>query len=100
MAAQPRGQAADGYLPAAGLGGNGANGGSHPLNGSGHGYAGIDYSSIRYDDPVYPDPQGALPGYRSGQHAEQYDQQGYRTPEPGPAQDGYGAYPGYGLGGR
>jgi hypothetical protein len=102
-AAQPLGQPADGYLPAAGLGGNGLGGGSHVMNGSpARGYAGIDYSSIRYDDPVYPDAQGALPGYRSaGRHTTpQYDQHGYRTADPSSGQDGYGAYPGYGNGGR
>jgi hypothetical protein len=72
------------------------------VNGSSsRGYAGIDYSNLRYDDPVYPDTNGALPGYGSAsQHTAQYDQQGYGTPEPGSGQDGYGAYPGYGTGGR
>ena len=101
-AAQPLGQPADGYLPAAGIGGNGGNGGSHALNGAPtRGYAGIDYSSIRYDDPVYPDAQGALPGYGSpGRHTAQYDQQGHGSPDPSSSHDGYGAYPGYGTGGR
>jgi hypothetical protein len=102
-AAAPLGQPNDGYLPAAGIGGTGLNGGSHVLNGSpARGYAGIDYSSIRYDDPVYPEAQGALPGYGSaGRPTAQYDQQGYGTPDPSSGQDGYGAYPGgYGTGGR
>lgn len=101
-AAQPLGQSADGYLPSAGLGGTGLNGGSHVPNGSpARGYAGIDYSSLRYDDPVYPDAQERLPGYGStGRHTVQYDQQGYGTPDPTAGQDGYGAYRGYGNGGR
>jgi len=100
-AAQPLGPA-NGYLPAAGLGGNGRGGGSHALNGSQNGGpAGIDYSSIRYDDPAYPDAAGALPGYRSaGQHAAPYDQQGYGSQDPAAGQDRYGGYPGYGTGGR
>jgi hypothetical protein len=99
-AAQPLGQPADGYLPAAGLNGSALNGGNHVLNGSSSGgYAGIDYSSIRYDDPVYPDGQGALPGYgTAGQRHAQYDQQGYPSPDPGAGQDGYRSYRGYGNG--
>lgn len=101
-AAQPLGQPAEGYLPAAGLGGTGLGGGSHVPNGSSaRGYAGIDYSSIRYDDPVYPEAQGPLAGYGSaGQHAGHYEQQGYSTPDPGAGQDAYRAHPGYGTGGR
>ena len=99
-AVQPLGQPADGYLPAAGLNGTALNGGSHVLNGSSaRGYSGIDYSRIRYDDPAYPDGQGALPGYGSaGQHRAQYDQQGYPIPDPGAGQDGYRSYRGYGNG--
>jgi len=75
-------------------------GGSHVLNGSpGRGTAGIDYSSIRYDDPVYPEAQAGRPAYGSaGRHTAQYDQQSY--PDSGSGQDGNGAYPGYGTGGR
>jgi hypothetical protein len=93
-------QPTDGYLPADGLGGNGRRGGSHARNGSQtRGYAGIDYTSLRYDDPVYPDEPAALPGYgASGQHAAQPDQRGYAGPDSG--QDGYPAYPGYGTGVR
>ena len=96
------GQPTEGYLPAAGSGGTGRGGGSHAHNGSqSRGYAGIDYGSLRYDDPVYPDAAGALPGNGSaGQHATQYDQQGYGTPDPGSGPDAYQAYPGYGARGR
>jgi hypothetical protein len=102
MAAQPLGQPADGYLPAAGMGGNGLNGSSHAVNGSpARGYAGIDYSSLRYDDLDYPDAAEGPRGYGSaGQHAAQYEQQGYRAADPGAAQDAYRGYPGYGTGGR
>jgi hypothetical protein len=102
MAAQPLGQPADGYLPVAGMGGNGLNGSSHVRNGSpAGGYAGIDYSSLRYDDLEYPDAAEALPGYRSaGQHAAQYEQQGYGAADPRAGQDAYRGYPGYGAGGR
>jgi len=102
MAAQPLGQRADGYLPAAGMGGNGLNGSSHVRNGSSaRGYAGIDYSSLRYDDLEYPDAAEALPGYRSaGQHGPQYEQQGYGAADPRAGQDAYRGYPGYGTGGR
>ncbi|HEY7325892.1 MAG TPA: hypothetical protein VH520_13805 [Streptosporangiaceae bacterium] len=101
-AVQPLGQPADGYLPSAGIGGTGMNGGSHAVNGSAaRGYAGIDYSSIRYDDPVYPDTQGYPPGYGSaGRPTAQHDQQGYGTLDPSSGQDGYEAYRGYGTGGR
>jgi hypothetical protein len=95
-AAQPLRQPADGYLPAAGLGGNGPSGRSHALNG-------IDYSSIRYDDPVYPEGQGALPGYGAptqATQAVQYEQRGYGVPDGGSGQDGYPGYPGYGTGSR
>jgi hypothetical protein len=92
-AAQPLSPPADGYLPAAGLSRNGLGGRSHTLNG-------IDYSSIRYDDPVYPDAQGARPGYGTPGYDPQYDQQGYRVPDVASGQDEYPAYPGYGNGGR
>ena len=94
--------AADGYLPAAGVGAAGAATGRHTHNGSASGYAGIDYGSLRYDDPPYPDADGAgLIGYAaSRQPARQYEQNGYATPDLGYGQDGYPRNPGYGSGGR
>jgi hypothetical protein len=84
------------------MGGNGLNGSSHALNGSpARGYAGIDYSSLRYDDLEYPNAAEAPPGYRSaGQHAAHYEQQGYGAANSGAGQDAYRGYPGYGTGGR
>ncbi|MGH3303671.1 MAG: hypothetical protein ACRDOK_18730 [Streptosporangiaceae bacterium] len=99
--------AADGYLSVSGLGaaGPGANGHgrSHGHNGSSpRGYAGIDYGSLRYDDPVYPDADGSgLVGYAApGQPARQYEQNGYGGPDLGYGQDGYQGNPGHGTGGR
>ncbi|MGB6458020.1 MAG: hypothetical protein WBH47_26405, partial [Streptosporangiaceae bacterium] len=99
--------AADGYLPVAGLGAAGpatnGHGHSQPPNGPAPlGYAGIDYGSLRYDDPVYPDADGAerLGFPAPGQPTRRYDQQGYGGPDPGYGQDGYQGYPGYGTGGR
>jgi hypothetical protein len=96
--------AADGYLPAAGLGAASQSTGRHAhgrtQNGSmSRGYAEIDYSSLRYDDPVYPDSEAAgVAGYAApGAPTRQYDQQGYGGSDVGYGPDGY---PGYGTGGR
>jgi hypothetical protein len=96
--------AADGYLPAAGLGAASQSTGRHAhgraQNGSvPRGYAEIDYNNLRYDDPVYPDTEAAgVAGYAGpGAPTRQYEQQGYGGPDLGYGQDGYS---GYGTGGR
>ncbi len=90
--------AADGYLPA-GYPANGQHGNGHAANGNGangNGYADVDYQNAAFQNGSAAQnaygPQGHLPG--------QYDQRGYSTPDPGPVQDGYQGYPGYGAGGR
>jgi hypothetical protein len=95
--------AADGYLPATGLGAPSQSTGRHAhgrtQNGSmSRGYAEIDYSNLRYDDPVYPDTEAAgVAGYAApGAPTRQYDQQGYGGPDPGYGQDGYSGYGGSG----
>jgi hypothetical protein len=96
--------AADGYLPAAGLGAASQSTGRHAhgrrQNGSlPRGYAEIDYNNLRYDDPAYPDTEAAgVAGYAApGAPTRQYDQQGYGGSDLGYGQDGYS---GYGSGGR
>jgi hypothetical protein len=96
--------AVDGYLPAAGLGAPSPSTGRHAhgrsQNGSvPRGYGEIDYSNLRYDDPVYPDTEAAgVAGYAApGAPTRQYDQQGYGGQDLGYGQDGYS---GYGTGGR
>jgi hypothetical protein len=95
--------ATDGYLSSAGLGAAGPATGRHTHNnGSSPGYAGIDYGSLRYDDPPYPDADGSgFGGYAaSGQPTRQYEQNGYGAADLGYSQDGYERNPGYGAGGR
>jgi hypothetical protein len=94
--------AADGYLSAAALSADRPATSRHAHNGSSAGYAGIDYGSLRYDDPPYPDADGSgLAGYAtSGQASGQYEQNGYGAPELGYGPDGYYRNPGYGTGGR
>jgi hypothetical protein len=96
--------AANGYLPADGLGATSQPTGRHAhgrtQNGSlPRGYAEIDYSSLRYDEPVYPDTEAAgVAGYAApSAPTRQYDQQGYGGSDHGYGQDGYS---GYGTGGR
>jgi hypothetical protein len=95
--------AADGYLPAAGLGATGPATGRHAHNGSAQrGYGEIDYGSLRYDDSAYPDTETTgLVGYAAPTApTRQYDQRGYGGPEPDYSQDGYPGYSGYGSDGR
>jgi hypothetical protein len=96
--------AADGYLPAAGLGAASQSTGRHAhgrtQNGSmPRGYAEIDYNNLRYDDPVYPDAEAAEVAGHAGAGAptRQYEQRGYGGSDLGYSQDGYS---GYGAGGR
>jgi hypothetical protein len=92
--------AADGYLSAASVAGTGSPTGRHAHNGSAQrGYTGIDYSNLRYDDPVYPDAQAdGLAGYAApGQPAAQHEQRAYSGPDLGYGQDGYQGYNGYGA---
>jgi hypothetical protein len=96
--------AADGYLPAAGLGAVSQSTGRHahgrtPNGSMPRGYAEIDYNNLRYDDPVYPDTEAAaVAGYAAPvAPTRQYDQQGYGGPDLGYGQDGYS---GYGTSGR
>ncbi len=94
--------AADGYLPAAGLDAAAPATGRHAHNGStARGYTEIDYSSLRYDDPVYPDSEASgLVGYAAPAPGRQYEQRGFDGSELGYGQDGYQDYSGYRTGGR
>jgi hypothetical protein len=90
--------ATDGYLSAAGLG---APATSHHAHNGTRGYTGIDYGSLRYDDPPYPDTDGSglLDYAASSQPTRQYEQNGHpANPDLGYSQDGYQRNPGYGSG--
>jgi hypothetical protein len=100
------GSAADGYLPAATFGAGGpasnGNGQGHSHNGSSPGgYAGIDYGSLRYDDPLSPDGDGSgLVGHAAPRRPGKHYDPAYGGSDPGYGQDGYQGYTGYGAGER
>jgi hypothetical protein len=88
--------AADGYLPAAGPGAPRRPTGRHAQNPpAARGYGEIDYGSLRYDDPVYPDTDAAGPAAYAGPGAptRQYQRPGYDGRDGGYDQDGYQGYP-------